>query len=503
MQVVEELRAHRGDTTTIEVKRAAGGTPQVGQTLSAFANLPGGGTIICGLDAKDGFAATGVADPARLEAGIAGQAREAVQPSPEVHFQTFTLDERTVVVAHVIPLRAADKPAIFAGRAYLRQADGVYVMQEHELRMLEVDKLHADQSVPYDATPVFAGTAEDFDPILLRQYLASVRDNQRRLRDQPDEDILRKNSVVRPDGTPTLAGYYALGDFPQGKYPALKVTAAVQLTSRTGGPRNENLEDFDGPLPALLDGVMRWVRDNLRSIRTYREDGHIVEVAEIPLNAVREVVANALVHRDLGPNTLGLGKSIQVRLTEKSLMVLSPGGLRGVSIEQLESEEHAQAAVNQRLYNIAKRLTLADGAQLIEGEGGGIQEVFRSTARAGLPRPHLIDTGVQFKVLLFRPERTRQGETDLEPPTPDARYGATSRGGEARPPRGGKNAQAVVEALSHTPNLVFRQIVDATGLTVGQARYAINGLLETGTVQMVGSQGDRRTYYRLADTAGE
>ena len=110
-------------------------------------------------------------------------------------------------------------------------------------------------------------------------------------------------------------------------------------------------------------------------------------VSELPLNAIRELLANALVHRDLGPNTLGTGKQVQVRLTDRSLFIQSPGGLRGVSLSQLESVEHAQAAVNQRLYHIAKRLTTQNGASIIEGEGGGIREVFRTTKQRGLRDP--------------------------------------------------------------------------------------------------------------------
>jgi ATP-dependent DNA helicase RecG len=44
-----ELRLGGGDTTAIEVKAAAGGLPDsLMPTLSALANLPGGGTVILG-----------------------------------------------------------------------------------------------------------------------------------------------------------------------------------------------------------------------------------------------------------------------------------------------------------------------------------------------------------------------------------------------------------------------------------------------------------------------
>ena len=46
-----------------------------------------------------------------------------------------------------------------------------------------------------------------------------------------------------------------------------------------------------------------------------------------------------------------------------------------------------------------------DGERVIEGEGGGIQEILASTREARLPKPRFIDNGVEFKVLFPRGSR--------------------------------------------------------------------------------------------------
>ena len=93
------LRARRGDSTSIEVKRAAHGLPQnCPETICAFANMPAGGTLILGVDEARNFRVSGVPDPAAYEAGLVSQARNAISPAPQLTTSTVTLDGKQVVV---------------------------------------------------------------------------------------------------------------------------------------------------------------------------------------------------------------------------------------------------------------------------------------------------------------------------------------------------------------------------------------------------------------------
>lgn len=504
--LLELLRSRRGDSTLIEVKRAAGGMPDsTAETVCAFANMPDGGTLILGIDEQQNFAITGVAEPAQLEAAIVDQARSSISPTPTLTTATLTIKGKQVVIIEVSPLRLADRPAMLKGRAYLRQADGDYVMHEHELRMIDVEKLLMIEPRNYDSQGVPGLTRNDLVPELVAEYLRQARLRDRRLADRDDEEILRRTGIIMSSGEPTLAGLYALGDYPQGVFPSLTVTAAVQTRNDAGQTRNRDLQHFTGPLPLLLDDVLGWCSRNIPLSRSYRSDGHILERPELPLTAVRELVANALVHRDLGPNTLGTGKSVQIRITPDALFIQSPGGLRGVSLQQLESDDHAQAAVNQRLYSVAQKLVTPDGFPLIEGEGGGIREVFRAAQEFGLPAPTLVNTGVQFKAMLWFPDpsptnasvhlanHTQRGASV----TAAARIGTET--GATRKPTPSKNLPTLLGALEEQGSASFAELIDGTGLTRGQLRYALAAGLGSGEILMVGKHGDRTTVYRLAD----
>lgn len=68
--MVARMRATGGDDTSVEVKSAAGGLPEIlTSTLSALANLPSGGTIILGLDENAGFRPVNLANSQALKQG--------------------------------------------------------------------------------------------------------------------------------------------------------------------------------------------------------------------------------------------------------------------------------------------------------------------------------------------------------------------------------------------------------------------------------------------------
>lgn len=494
------LKQRNGDTTLLEIKRASGGMPQnLGETLCAFANMPGGGTIILGVDEKQGFEVTGIHDEAKLEAAIASHNRNDVVPAPHLEFETLIIDKslneetleftsmepRIVLIVKVDGLGILDRPARYKNKPYLRQADGDYVMNDSELRMLAVNQLHQDERVRYDETPLQTTGADDLEEEQRKTYLENIKSSSRRLARYSDEEILRSTAVITDQAHLTLAGAYALGKYPQGLEPALTATAAVRIP---GQSRSINLQDFDGPLAEMLEDMTHWVARNLPTYQIYSDDGQLSDVPVVPLASVREVLANALVHRDLGPDTLGLGKSIQIRITDRCLIVESPGGLRGISRQQLESPEHSQAAVNQRLYAMAKQLRTSSGARVIEGEGGGIREVLELAQRIGAPKPDFIDTGVKFKVILWFIDSDRVAVQPISIP-------------QASDPHNwdklGKNVPLLVRELDGGIQLSRAELAERTKLSSAQVRYALEALDAAGYLEMSGERGSKKTTYVL------
>ncbi|MDR1264949.1 MAG: putative DNA binding domain-containing protein [Propionibacteriaceae bacterium] len=478
--LVDELRAHGGDLTSVEVKRGSGGCPDLATTLCAFGNMPDGGVIVVGLDEGHGFAPVGVGEPAALERGIASQARSAVTPAVAVAFETVPVGDATVVVATVSGLPASARPCRTGGRAYLRQADGDYVMSPQEEQQL----LALRDRPRHDAAPVDGSSADDLDTALTAAFLSRARTASRRLAGLDDQTVLRRKGVLEAAGDRlTLGGLYALGRYPQQFAPSLAVTAAV-VNPAGASDRLVDLAHLDGPIPDLLEGCLEWLWRNLRSGVRVSADGHNYDHLELPPAALRELVANALVHRDLGPHTQS--KRVEIRLRDDRLVISNPGGLWGVSRQQL-GLPGGKSAVNEHLYDICALTTTAQGARVIEGEGGGIGEARRALADWPAAPPIFIDKAVSFTTVLMRPSQSGAPTSAASPappgviPDPTRDLGVPAR---------------VLAALAAGP-LDRRALAERCRLTPSQARYALGKLIKQGRVEMNGGLGARQTSYRL------
>ena len=124
--LVARLRETGGDGTSVEVKSAAGGLPEsLTSSLSALANLPGGGTVILGLDERTGFTPVTLPDAQILKQGLANKAR-AYTPPVTITIRDATVDGSTVIVAEVAECPTAFKPCrvTSTGKASVRSYDG-------------------------------------------------------------------------------------------------------------------------------------------------------------------------------------------------------------------------------------------------------------------------------------------------------------------------------------------------------------------------------------------
>lgn len=466
---VLELRG--GDTTSIEAKTFSEYSPeQLGPTLSAFANKPGGGTILLGVSERDGISVVGVDDVDDLLKRAANQARNGFRPPIRVDVRAIDLDGKTIGVVNVEGADVNEKPVRWLKdkKAYLRQYDGDYQMSPSEEQML-VLRHHRPNA---DAQAVPGSSLRDLDPNLVTRYLSSVRETTPRLVNDSDEAVLFFTGVVadRESEELSVAGLYALGEYPQRLLPHLTLTAAVE---GSGDVRAVNRRDFTGSLPVILDDVLDWVRGNVESRQLVTRDGDGLTDYAVPLLAAREVVANALVHRDL--SEASRGKGIDLRITRDGFRLTNPGGLWGITVDRLGFGDHP--AVNERLYQICRNVEGRSG-RVIEAMDTGIREVRRSLREAGMAEPRFYDNGVSFTV--------RFPNSALIPDGDLAWIG--SLGLEQVASLNLRQKEALVD-MRHGRTWSNREYRERFGVTAEEARADLRDIVSRG---LVTSSGERR-----------
>lgn len=106
---------------------------------------------------------------------------------------------------------------------------------------------------------------------------------------------------------------------------------------------------------------------------TYQGRSHVIP--EYTQKALREAIANALVHRDYT-----LPNPVQIKLSPNELNIINPGGLpQGVTIDELLSGPPTPR--NRRLTEALYRLLF------VESSGRGVDFIFYEQARYGRPTP--------------------------------------------------------------------------------------------------------------------
>ena len=473
---VLELRG--GDTTSIEAKTFSEySSAQMGPTMCAFANMPEGGVVLMGVSEQGGINVVGVDDVNSLLQSAASQARNGFRPPIRVDVRALDLDGKTIGVVNVEGADVNEKPVRWLKdkKAYLRQYDGDYQMAASEEQML----LLRHRRPTADAEPVHGSSPHDLDQNLVSQYLASARETTPRLVDYSDEEVLYNTGVVadRQSGELSVAGLYALGEYPQRLLPHLTVTAAVE---GSGNVRAVNRRDFTGSLPVILDDVLEWVRGNVESRQLVTRDGDGLTEYAVPLLAAREVIANALVHRDL--SEASRGKGIDLRINRDGFRLTNPGGLWGITVDRLGSGDHP--AVNEHLYQICRNVEGRSG-RVIEAMGTGIREVRRSLREAGMAEPLFYDNGVSFTV--------RFPNSALIPDGDLAWIG--SLGLEQVASLNLRQKEALVD-MRHGRTWSNGEYRERFGVTAEQARADLRDLVSRG---LVTSSGERRwVRYELA-----
>ena len=408
---LKEIQKTKCESQFVELKSAGMGCPKrLYDTLSSFSNQDDGGIIIFGIDEEHGYCESGVYDAQDLQKKINAQCLQ-MEPVVRPLLTVLEKDGKNFVAAEIPGMDLADRPCYYRGQgrikgSFVRVGDSDEPMTEYEIYSYEAfRKKYQD-----DIRTIPRATLQALSQKTLQDYIERLKEGKPRLSQLLEKEICELMSITR-NGTVTLMAVLLFSPYPQAYVPQLCITAVTvpgREIGETGnhGERFLDNERIEGTIPEMLQGALQFVRKNMRT-KTIIDSatGKRIDHTDYPVEAVREAVLNALVHRDYSIHTEGM--PIQLLLFEDRMEVRNPGGIYG----RIKADQLGKVQPDTRNPVLALAL---ETLGVTENRYSGIPTIRRAMAEYGLPDPEFLDERGSFLVKFYKEQKEKTMEDDAE-----------------------------------------------------------------------------------------
>lgn len=410
LALIKRIQEFKAEFHNVEVKEAHGGCPKkLYDTISAFSNQAGGGTIIFGLSETQGFEVTGVYNAADLQKKINEQCRQ-MQPVVRPLFTICSINGKAIISAEIPEIDISDKPCFYLGKgrltgSYVRVGDSDEPMTEYEVYSYDAYR----NKYQDDIRPIERVKYELLNQNALDFYMVHLKNKKPKLAEFTKNELCELLSITK-NGIPTMAGIMMFGKYPQGTFPQLCITAVVVPGNEVGetgdfGERFSDNKRIDGTIPQMLEDALNFVNKNMK-VKTIIDSttGKRADKPEYPIEAVREAILNALIHRDYSIHSEGI--PVQLLMFYDRLIIRNPGGLYGrIKLDQLGTIQP-----DTRNPVIA---TMMEDLGLTENRYSGIPTIRKEMQLSGLLPPIFDDNRNNFTVKFLNTPAISAPKKDL------------------------------------------------------------------------------------------
>ena len=439
------------ESATLEFKRELPKNDQIIKTIIGFCNQHGG-RLIVGVD-NDG---TIVGLPEEKVQGVLEYLEAAIfqacHPTiiPLIYAQR--LGEKTILIIEVSG--GMNKPYYIKSEGMEK---GTYIrLGRSTVRATAdiIDELRWEsRGHPYDQRAVHQAHLSDLDMKQFTDFLLTRKAGApEKITTKTTDEALRAYHIITEEHAhlyPTVAGILLFGKEPQ----HFLSESFIICSHFVGVAGREALasRDCEGTLIDQFKRAFEFILGSLNksfSIKGVKR----IEKLEIPEEAIREILLNAIVHRNYH-----ISSPIKIAIYRNRIEIFSPGNFsRPITIENLTSG--FTYIRNTAIVKVFRELGY------IEKLGTGFRTLFESYEKAGLVKPQVIEGENYIKCILPRP-------------TPeDAKYRALP-----------SIDQKIIDLFAQMNELSITDVMQQLHLSRSTAGRSLTKLVETGILQRVGS----------------
>ena len=328
------------------------------KTIAGFANTEDG-VMFIGVD--DNGRTVALSNIKKLLEDIPNTIRNKLQITPSVKIEEK--DDREVIK---ITVNSSDFPVFLDGKINIRSGSTTQELKGSELTNFLLEKT----GKTWDSLTVDA-TFDDLDLETFEYFKGLAIDRLPEIKNASYKKIFRNLELITNDEKLTRALILLFGKKPQ--------TFFITAQGRVGRFKTptEILDTViaDGNLFKQLDTLMNAIKKHL-NVRFEIKGIERKDVWDYPLEALREAVINALIHKDY-LNTA----EIQIKVYDDRLWIWNPGKLpKQLTIESLKTE-HSSFPKNPLIASVFYY------AGFIERWGSGTKRMIDLCKVQGLPEP--------------------------------------------------------------------------------------------------------------------
>jgi len=384
---LEELvdLASQKESHFFDKKSASISGKKVQKVAVAFANSDGGEFVIGLADDKDESDPEKAWRPAISIEDLNGhlQAIFDIQPAIDVRYEFLSLEGHEGYGLRVTIEKSSEVHKVGDGTVYQRYgAQSLPVKDPQQITQLTFAK-GATSFEDQRLEDVIPEQIVESDP--LSHFLESYSPHT-----EPLEFCLNQNLLDFKTWVPRVAAALLFHPMPSGIIPRKCAVKITRYETKEDDPERDHLADqitVEGPLYQMIYDSVKGITDLIESVRIWSPEG--LTEARYPPEAIWEILANAVIHRDYS-----VSDDVQVLIYDNRVEVMSPGRLPGyVTVDNILD---ARFSRNPKIVRTLNRYPDAPNKDM----GEGLNTAFQKMKEFGLRNPEIFEEGNYVKVVL-------------------------------------------------------------------------------------------------------
>ena len=472
----------KGENDRVEFKRSLAQEKEIIETIGAFLNHKGG-MIIVGYDEKKKEIDEPDIGPETLQKFI-NKVKSVT--NPQVIVDTFEVEYNGKRLLVIDVIEYPIKPVAVQGRYYRRRMNSNHVLTPAEISSLHLFSLNSS----WDYQLSGDSTLKDLDMDTVEWFILQLNKlKNKKITDTP-LNVLEKYELTR-ENKPTFA---ALLLFP--KRPSFILDVQVGLfEDEITIKKDKNIKKsvlFE--VEEIMDFITAYItKEFIITGRPQRD-----ERWQYPLEAIREIAMNAVIHRDYQEGT-----HTQIKVFRDKISFWNSGKLPpDLTIEDIKSGTIQSKPRNRLLAQIFKELGI------IEKYGAGVKRVIEEFEAYGLVEPSFEEKTGGFYVVANdqKLKSPTTQETSQEIHSDIGNFGSTSQEitDTSQETRGttqeiGETSQEInkkiLQFIEENPQVTVKEMAELMNISVGGVKYNLDKLKKEGKITHIGPT--KKGYWKI------